>query len=43
MDDLLTAHGIKTRGLVNESGVFRSRPVGVVDNEGNVLYFGTLP
>lgn len=43
VDDLLTAHGIMTRGLVEESGVFRSRPVGVVDNEGNVLHFGTLP
>lgn len=27
VDDLLTAHGIMTRGLVEESGVFRSRPV----------------
>ena len=43
VDDLLTAHGIMTRGLVDESGMFRSRPVGVVDNEGNVLHFGTLP
>ena len=43
VDDLLTAHGIMTRGLVEESGVFRSRPVSVVDNEGNVLHFGTLP
>ena len=43
VDDLMTAHGIMTRGLVEESGVFRSRPVGVVDNEGNVLHFGTLP
>ena len=43
MDDLLTAHGIMTRGLVEESGVFRSRPVGVVDQEGHVLHFGTLP
>ena len=42
-DDLLTAHGIMTRGLVDESGVFRSRPVGVVDQEGHVLHFGTLP
>ena len=41
--DLLTAHGIMTRGLVEESGVFRSRPVGVVDSEGHVLHFGTLP
>ena len=43
MDDLLTAHGIMTRGLVEESGVFRTRPVGVVDSEGHVLHFGTLP
>ena len=43
VDDLLTAHGIMTRGLVDESGVFRSKPVGVVDQEGYVLHFGTLP
>lgn len=43
VDDLLTAHGIMTRGLVEESGCFRSRPVGVVDQEGNILHFGTLP
>lgn len=43
LDDLLTAHGIMTRGLVEESGVFRTRPVGVVDGEGHVLHFGTLP
>ena len=39
VDDLLTAHGIMTRELVEESGVFRSRPVGVVDQEGRVLHF----
>ena len=43
VDDLLIAHGIMTRGLVEESGMFRTRPVGVVDIEGNVLHFGTLP
>ena len=43
VDDLLTAHGIMTRGLVDESGVFRSKPVGVVDPEGHILHFGTLP
>ena len=43
VDDLLMAHGIMTRGLVEESGVFRSRTVGVVDSEGHVLHFGTLP
>ena len=43
VDDLLTAHGVMTRGLVEESGIFRTRPVGVVDSEGHVLHFGTLP
>ena len=43
VDDLLTAHGIMTRGLVEESGMFRTRPVGVVDQEVHVLHFGTLP
>jgi Fic family protein len=43
VDDLLTAHGIMTRGLVEESGVFRTCPVGVVDQEGHILHFGTLP
>ena len=43
VDDLLTAHGIMTRGLVEESGMFRTRPIGVVDQEGHVLHFGTLP
>ena len=43
VDDLLTAHSIMTRELVDESGMFRTRPVGVVDQEGRVLHFGTLP
>ena len=43
MDDLLLAHGSMTRGLVEELGMFRARPIGVVDNEGRVLHFGTLP
>ena len=43
VDDLLTAHGVMTRGLVDESGCFRSRPAGVADKLGNVLHFGTLP
>ena len=43
VDDLLSAHGVMTRGLLDESGVFRTRPVGVVDSEGHVLHFGTLP
>ena len=43
VDDLLKAHGVMTKGLVEESGCFRSRPVGVVDKQGNVLHLGTLP
>ena len=43
VDDLLNAHGVMTRRLVEESGCFRSRPVGVVDKQGNSLHFGTLP
>ena len=43
VDDLLLAHGIMTRGLVEESGMFRTRPVGVVDQDGHILHFGTLP
>ena len=43
VDDLLTAHSIMTRGLVDEAGMFRTRPVGVVDQEGRILHFGTLP
>ena len=43
IDDLLTAHSILTHGLVEESGMFRTRPVGVVDGQGHILHFGTLP
>lgn len=43
MDDLLTAHGVMTRGLVEESGMFRSRPAGVAGQEGHILHFGTPP
>ena len=42
-EDLLRAHGVMTKGLIEESGCFRSRPVCVVDKQGNVLHFGTLP
>ncbi len=43
IDDLLTAHGVLTRNLVDESGIFRSGQVGVVDGDGNIIHFGTLP
>lgn len=42
IDDLLTAHRVLTRGLIDESGEFRSGQVGVVDSEGNIIHFGTL-
>ena len=43
IDDLLTAHAIMVKGLRDDAGEFRSRPVGVVDSQGNILHFGTLP
>lgn len=43
VDDLLTAHGIMMRGLVDESGMFRTRLVGVVNQDGQVVHLGTLP
>lgn len=42
-DALLSAYGIMMRGLLEECGMFRSRSVGVVDSEGRILHFGTLP
>ena len=43
IDDLLTAHGVMMRGLEQEAGAFRSRPVGVVNQTGEIVHFGTLP
>lgn len=43
VDALLSAHGVMMRGLMEEAGAFRSGPVGVVDNQGRILHFGTLP
>ncbi|MBP3360517.1 MAG: Fic family protein [Clostridia bacterium] len=44
VDDLLKAHGVMMRGLVDGAGYFRQKPVGVVDSKtGNVIHFGTLP
>ena len=42
VDDFLTAHGIMTRGLVEESGEFAGGPVGGVAGEGLVRHFGSL-
>lgn len=44
VDDLLKAHGVMTSGLVEGSGAFRTKPVGVVDSKsGEVIHVGTLP
>ena len=44
IDDLLKAHGVMMRGLVDEAGEFRSKSVGVVDSKTQkVIHFGTLP
>jgi len=44
VDDLLKAHKVLMRGLVNEAGCFRTKPVGIVDsNSGEIVHFGALP
>ena len=43
VDDLLKAHGVMVRGLVDEAGEFRSRPIGIVNGSGKIVHFGTLP
>lgn len=43
VDDLLTAHGVMMQGLESEAGAFRSKPVGVVNQAGEIVHFGTLP
>lgn len=43
VDDLLTAHGVMMRGLESEAEAFRSKPVGVVNQAGEIVHFGTLP
>ena len=41
--DLCTAHGIMMRGLVPDAGEYRSIPVGVVNQNNEVIHLGTLP
>ena len=43
MDDLLKAHGVMMRGILSDAGQFREKPAGVVDQDGRILHFGTLP
>jgi len=38
MDDLLKAHGLMTKGLVDRPGKFRNCNVGVIDGAGNVVH-----
>lgn len=42
IDDFLTAHGVMMQGLNQDAGAFRSRTVGVVNQAGEIVYFGTL-
>ncbi len=43
ISDLLAAHGVMMRGLEPEAGAFRTKPVGVVNQAGEIVHFGTLP
>lgn len=44
VNDLLKAHEVMMRGLTDEYGEFRTRPVGVVDSKtGEIIHLGTLP
>lgn len=43
IDDLLGAHSVMMRGLLDNAGNFREIPAGVVDRSGQVLHLGTLP
>lgn len=44
VDDLLKAHGVMMRGLTENCGEFRERPVGVANSRtGEIIHFGTLP
>lgn len=43
IDDFLRAHELMTRGLIQESGQFRSGDVGVYDSMGNVIHIGARP
>jgi Fic family protein len=44
INDLLKAHGVLMRGLIDGAGSFRTKPAGVVDSKtGKIIHFGTLP
>lgn len=44
IDDMLKAHSVMMKGLIDEAGDFRSRPAGVADSRtGEIVHLGTLP
>jgi Fic family protein len=43
IDDLLIAHKTMTKGLINESGTFRSKNEGVFDENGNAVHIAPPP
>jgi len=43
VDDFLRAHGLLTRGLVAESGAFRTVEVAIVNDDDEVLHHGSRP
>lgn len=43
INDFLEAHQLLTDGLVNESGQYRQKDVGIFDQYGNVVHMGARP
>ena len=43
IDDLLYAHSIMTRNLIEDSGRFRNRGAGVVNQTGDIIHLGAAP
>ena len=41
--DFLKAHGLLTTGIVNESGQYHHKDVGIFDGAGNVIHMGARP
>ncbi|MCL1950900.1 MAG: Fic family protein [Turicibacter sp.] len=41
--DFLKAHGLMTQEVVNESGRYRQKDVGIFDSNGNVVHLGARP
>lgn len=41
--DFLKAHGLLTKAIINESGQYRSKDVGIFDHAGNVVHMGARP